>query len=55
MKKLFAVFVLACFLVLQGCGTMVGAVIDTAIEAAKVPFKVGSAAVDAVTSDDDKP
>ena len=39
---------------LSGClGTVVGVVVDTAIEVAKVPFKVGAAVVDVVTDDDD--
>ena len=33
-------------------GTVVGATVDTAIEVAKVPFKVGGAVVDVVTGDD---
>ena len=38
---------------LQGCvGTLIGTVVDTTIEVAKVPFKVVGAAVDVVTDDD---
>ena len=33
-------------------GTVVGAVVDTAVEVVKVPFKVGGAVIDAVTPDD---
>lgn len=41
-------------LALQGCvGTVVGAVVDTTIEVAKVPFKVVGAAVDLAIPDDD--
>ncbi|MGF1642645.1 MAG: hypothetical protein ACFCUJ_03315 [Thiotrichales bacterium] len=37
-----------------GCvGTIIGATVDTAIEVAKVPFKVGGAVVDVVAGDDD--
>jgi hypothetical protein len=40
---------------LTGCvGTLVGAVVDTTIEVAKVPFKVGKAAVDVVSGDEKK-
>lgn len=42
-------------LALQGCvGTLVGAVVDTTIEVAKVPFKVGKAVVDVASSDEKK-
>lgn len=38
---------------LSACvGTVVGAVVDTTIEVAKVPFKVGGAVIDVVTGDD---
>ncbi len=38
---------------LSGCvGTVVGAVVDTAIEVVKIPVKVVGAAVDVVTEDD---
>jgi hypothetical protein len=42
--------------ILQGCavGTAVGVVTDVAVEVAKVPFKVGGAAIDVVTGDDDE-
>ncbi len=47
--------VLLLCLVLSGCiGTAVGVVVDTAIEVAKIPFKVGSAVVDVVSGDDDE-
>lgn len=40
---------------LSGClGTIVGTTVDVAIEAAKVPFKVGGAVVDVATGDDDE-
>lgn len=35
-------------------GTVVGVVADTAIEVAKVPFKVGGAVIDAVSDDEDE-
>lgn len=39
---------------ISGCvGTIVGTTVDVAIEAAKVPFKVGGAVVDVATGDDD--
>jgi len=38
---------------LTGCvGTVIGTAADVAIEVAKVPFKVGGAIVDTVSSDD---
>ena len=41
--------------VLTGClGTVIGTAADAAIEVGKVPFKVGGAVIDGVTSDDDK-
>ena len=42
-------------IILSGCiiGTAVGVVVDTAIEVAKVPFKVGGAIIDVVDGDDD--
>ena len=54
-RKILTLLVLC--VVLQGCigtliGTGVGAVVDTTIEVAKVPFKVAGAAVDVVTDDD---
>lgn len=46
--------VLLLFAVLPGClGTVVGAAVDTTIEVAKVPFKVGGAVVDLATGDDE--
>lgn len=46
--------VLLIFAVLPGCiGTVVGAAVDTTIEVAKVPFKVGGAVVDIATGDDE--
>ena len=41
---------------LGGCvvSTVVGVAVDTAIEVAKVPFKVGAAVVDVATGDDDE-
>ncbi|MES2206482.1 MAG: NF038104 family lipoprotein [Pseudomonadota bacterium] len=49
------IFILIAPFTLQGCvGTLVGAVVDTTIEVVKIPFKVGKAAVDVVTGDDDK-
>jgi len=45
---------LTCILFSGGCvSTIVGTTADIAIEAVKVPFKVGSAVVDAVSSDDE--
>ncbi len=42
-------------LALSGCiGTAVGVVVDTTIEVAKIPFKVGAAVVDVVSGDDDE-
>lgn len=39
---------------LTGCiGTVVGAAVDTTIEVAKVPFKVGGAVVDLAVGDDE--
>ncbi|HFD11631.1 MAG TPA: hypothetical protein ENJ32_04075 [Crenotrichaceae bacterium] len=40
---------------LTGCvvKTIVGAAVDTAIEVAKVPFKVGGAVIDVVSNDED--
>jgi hypothetical protein len=55
MKKMLLVLIaLSALLSLQGCvSTIVGAVVDTTIEVAKVPFKVGGAIVDMATSDKD--
>jgi hypothetical protein len=51
-KILGAVWVLGC---LQGCvGTIIGTAVDATIEVAKIPFKVGKAAVDVVTGGDSK-
>lgn len=42
------------FLMLSACvGAVVGAAVDTTIEVAKVPFKVGGAAIDLVVPDDE--
>lgn len=47
--------VLCCCAFLQGClGMIVGNAVDVGIEVVKIPFKVGKAAVDVVTDDDDK-
>ena len=41
-------------LAMTGClGTVVGTAADVTIEVAKVPFKVGGAAVDVMSGDDD--
>jgi len=41
-------------LCLSSCvGIVVGAVVDTTLEVAKVPFKVAGAAVDVIVPDDD--
>jgi len=42
-----------CLLLFSCVGAVVGAVVDTTIEAAKVPFKVVGAAVDLAVPDDD--
>ena len=40
-------------LMLSGCiGSLIGAVVDTTVEVVKIPFKVGGAIIDVVTSDD---
>jgi len=40
---------------LSACvGTIVGTTVDVAVEAAKVPFKVGGAVVDVATGGDDE-
>lgn len=45
---------LVLMLCLSGCvGVVVGAVVDTTIEVAKVPFKVAGAAVDVIVPDGD--
>ena len=38
-----------CPFFLSGCSTIVGAAIDTSIEVAKIPFKVGGAVIDMAT------
>lgn len=44
-----------CLLMLSNCvGAVVGAAVDTTIEVAKVPFKVGGAAVDLIVPDGDE-
>ena len=55
MKKLIQIALLTLLTVnLSGClGTIVGTTVDVAIEAAKVPFKVGGAVVDVATGGDD--
>ena len=42
-----------CLLLFSCVGAVVGAVVDTTIEGAKVPFKVAEAAVDLAVPDDD--
>ena len=42
-----------CLLLFSCVGAVVGAVVDTTIEVAKVPFKVAGAAVDLAVPDDD--
>ena len=42
-----------CLLLFSCVGAAVGAVVDTTIEVAKVPFKVAGAAVDLAVPDDD--
>ncbi len=55
MNKFRTVFVLVLCLALSSCvGMVVGAVVDTTIEVAKVPFKVAGAAVDLAIPDDDE-
>ncbi|MGB8337734.1 MAG: NF038104 family lipoprotein [Burkholderiales bacterium] len=50
-KVLRAFSVVGLMLMMQGCAsTIVGAVVDTAIEVVKVPFKVGGAIIDAASS-----
>ena len=45
----------AVVLMLQGCvSTVVGAVVDTAIEVVKVPFKVGGAIIDAASDSEEE-
>lgn len=53
--KIYSKLAIILFLLFSvtGCvGTVVGAVVDTAIEVAKIPVKVVGAAVDVVTEDD---
>lgn len=45
--------VVLCLLLFSCVGAVVGAVVDTTIEVAKVPFKVAGAAVDLAVPDDD--
>ncbi|NND83302.1 MAG: hypothetical protein HKN50_12815 [Gammaproteobacteria bacterium] len=53
MKKIIVIVFLATQL--SGClGTAVGLVVDTAIEVAKVPFKVAGAVIDVAMPDGDK-
>ncbi len=58
MKRIYCAALIGLFAIgLQGCvSTIVGAVVDTTIEVAKVPFKVGGAIIDVATGDkkDDK-
>jgi hypothetical protein len=52
-KTLVLVASLATCLSLQGCvGYVVGTAVDVAVEVAKVPFKVGKAAIDVATGGD---
>jgi len=58
LRRRTLVLVLA-LLPLSGCaamvvGTVVGVAATVAIEAAKVPFKVGDAAIDVMIDDDDE-
>jgi hypothetical protein len=51
-KILRAITLISLMLMLQACvTTIVGAVVDTAIEVVKIPFKVGGAIIDAASSD----
>lgn len=51
-KILRLITIISLMLMLQACvTTIVGAVVDTAIEVVKIPFKVGGAVIDAVSSD----
>lgn len=58
MKHLFWVKILGALTLmfaLQGCiSTVVGAVVDTAIEVVKVPFKVGGAIIDAASDSEEE-
>jgi hypothetical protein len=51
-KEIIMIFAL--LLCVQGCaGMIVGAIADTAIEIAKIPFKVGGAIADVIMGDDE--
>ncbi len=51
-KILRLITIVSLMLMLQACvTTIVGAVVDTAIEVVKIPFKVGGAIIDAASSD----
>jgi len=53
MLKILRFTLLLCAILNSGCvSTIVGTTADVAIAAVKVPFKVGSAVVDAVSSSD---
>ena len=53
-RKFRSLMLVALCLLLFSCvGAVVGAVVDTTIEVAKVPFKVAGAAVDLAVADDD--
>ena len=53
-RKFRSLMLVALCLLLFSCvGAVVGAVVDTTIEVAKVPFKVAGAAVDLTVPDDD--
>lgn len=53
-RKFRSLMLVALCLLLFSCvGAVVGAVVDTTIEVAKVPFKVAGAAVDLAVPDDD--
>lgn len=56
MKKFLQIALVSLIAVnLSGClGTIVGTTVDVAIEAAKVPFKVGGAVIDVATGGDDE-
>jgi len=54
-RKIARCTLLLCVIFNGGCvSTIVGAAADVAIEVVKVPFKVGAAVVDAVSSDNEK-
>ena len=48
------VILIASFLSTACIGTVVGAVVDTAVEIVKIPVKVGAAVIDAAIPDDDE-